>query len=111
MSRYKPNHRGFAEFMNSLQVQRPVREIAELIKADAVANTPEKTGELKDAYEVSDITVVAGNPASPRASAEIRNSDPAAAPQEFGNKHLKGVRMLGKAASRYGDQVGEKKGI
>lgn len=111
MSKYKPNHKDFGRFMVSRQMQRPVREIAEEIKADAVANTPEKTGDLKNSYEVNDITVVAGAPASPRASAEVRNSDPAAAPQEFGNKHLKGVRMLGKAASRYGDQVGEKKGI
>jgi hypothetical protein len=110
VSKYKPNHRSFEEFMLSRQIKSPVREIAELIKADAAANTPVKTGDLAGSYEVNDVTpVVAGG--NPRAAYEVRNSDPAAAPQEFGNVHVKGQRMLGKAASRYGDQVGEKEGI
>lgn len=109
MSKYKPNHRGFAEFMASQQIRRPVKEVAELIKADAIADTPTKTGDLAGSYEVNDVEVVINGEI--HASVEVRNSDPAAAPQEFGNKHLKGVRMLGKAASKYGDQIGKRKGI
>lgn len=110
MSTYKPNHRSFEQFMLSQQIKKPVREIAELVKTDAIAGTPVATGDLASSYEVNDVTpvVAAGNP---RAAFEVRNSDPAAAPQEFGNKHVKGQRMLGKAASRFGDQVGEKEGI
>lgn len=44
--------------------------------------------------------VVGGNP---RATAEVYNSDPAAAPSEFGGKHNQPHRMLGRA----GAQVGE----
>lgn len=96
--------------MLSQQIKRPVKEIAELIKVDAIGGTPVETGELAASYEVNDVTpVVAGG--NPRAAYEVRNSDPAAAPQEFGNKHVKGHRMLGKAASKFGDQVGEQKGI
>lgn len=110
MSKYKPNHKSFEAFMLSQQIKKPTREIAELIKVDAIDGTPIKTGDLAGSYEVNDVTpVVAGG--NPRAAFEVRNSDPAAAPQEFGNVHVKGQRMLGKAASRYGDQVGEQKGI
>lgn len=105
MSRYVPDHKGFAEFMVSAQVQRPVTEVAEEIAVDAKSGTPVKTGALADGYKVKVIAPVVVN-GSPRASAEVRNSDPAAAPQEFGNKHVKGHRMLGKAASRFGDQRG-----
>jgi hypothetical protein len=106
VSTYKPNHRSFGEFMLSQQIRKPVREIAELIKTDAVAGTPVRTGELAGSYEVNDVTpVVAGG--NPRAAYEVRNSDPAAVPQEFGNKHVRGHRMLGKAASKFGDQRGE----
>lgn len=110
MSTYKPNHKDFGRFMLSQQIKKPIREIAELIKADAISGTPVLTGDLASSYDVNDVTpVVAGG--NPRAAMEVRNSNPAAAPQEFGNKHVKGQRMLGKAASRFGDQVGEKEGI
>lgn len=106
MSTYKPNHEDFGKFMLSLQIKRPVRDIAVLIEMDAEANTPRDTGELADSYEINDITpIVAGG--NPRAAFEVRNRNRAAAPQEFGNKHVKGKRMLGKAASRFGDQRGE----
>lgn len=110
MSTYKPNHRSFEEFMLSQQIKKPVREIAELIKGDAIGGTPVNTGELAGSYDVNDITpVIAGG--NPRAAMEVRNTNAAAAPQEFGNKHVRGHRMLGKAASKYGDQIGQKEGI
>ena len=106
MSRYQPDHRSFGEFMLSRQIKAPVTDIARLIALDAATNTPRDTGDLASSYEVNDATpVIAGG--NPRAAAEVRNRDRAAAPQEFGNKHVKGKRMLGKAASRFGDQRGE----
>lgn len=103
MSTYKPNHQSFGKFMLSRQIKAPVTDIARLIAIDAEANTPRATGDLASSYEINDITpVIAGG--NPRAAAEVRNRDRAAAPQEFGNKHVKGKRMLGKAASRFGDQ-------
>jgi hypothetical protein len=105
VSRYVPDHKGFAEFMVSPQVEKPVVAVAEAIKVEAIDGTPVKTGALADGYEVNVIAPIVVN-GTPRASAEVRNSDPAAAPQEFGNKHVKGHRMLGKAASRFGDQRG-----
>jgi hypothetical protein len=106
VSTYRPNHSDFGEFMLSQQIKRPTKEIAELIKLDAISETPVKTGDLADSYEVNDVTpVVAGG--NPRAAFEVRNRNEAAAPQEFGNKHVKGQRMLGKAASKFGDQRGE----
>lgn len=109
MSRYVPNHKDFARFMVSRQIQKPVNQVAELIKADAIADTPTDQGDLVAGYEVSEITVPING--DPHAAAEVRNRDRAAAPQEFGNVHLKGVRMLGKAASKYGDQIGNREGI
>jgi hypothetical protein len=106
MSRYQPNHGDFGKFMLSQQIKRPTEDIARLIALDAEANTPVKTGDLASGYEVNDVTpVVAGG--NPRAAYEVRNRNEAAAPQEFGNKHVKGQRMLGKSASKFGDQRGE----
>jgi hypothetical protein len=106
MSRYVANHEDFGRFMLSPQIKRPTKDIATLIALDAAVDTPVDEGDLAASYEVNDVTpVVAGG--NPRAAMEVRNRDRAAAPQEFGNKHVKGKRMLGKAASKYGDQRGE----
>jgi hypothetical protein len=109
MSRYKPNHKSFARFMVSEQVREPVRKVAHLIEADAKADTPVRTGELASSYEVNDITVPINGDA--HGAAEVRNTDRKAAANEFGNKRMPGRRMLGKAASKYGDQIGKREGI
>lgn len=105
MSTYKPNNKDFGRFMVSRQVQQPVNAVAEAVKARAVDLTPEATGAMKAAYEVNEIAPVAVN-SSPRASAEVRNSNPAAPAVEFGGKRNKPVRPLGQAASEFGDVRG-----
>jgi len=106
MSRYKPNHKGFQEFMLSRQMQKPVTQVAEAVKDDAVDNTPEATGAMKGSYEVKEIEPVVVNH-SPRVASEVRNSNPAAPAVEFGGKRNKAIRPLGRAAAKHGDVRGE----
>lgn len=105
MSRYQPDHASFARFMVSRQIQKPIHDVAEAVKADAITLTPEATGALKSDYKVNDIAPVTVNGA-PRAASEVRNSNPAAAPVEFGGKRNAAVRPLGRAAAHHGDVKG-----
>jgi bacteriophage HK97-gp10 putative tail-component len=105
MSRYKPNHEDFGRFMLSVQMQKPITAVAEVVKADAVENTPEATGAMKSDYEVNDIKVTVNK--GPRVAAEVRNGNPAAPAVEFGGKRNKPVRPLGRAAAKHGDVRGE----
>jgi hypothetical protein len=106
VSRYKPDHKGFGAFMLSLQMQKPITEVAEAVKVDAIENTPEQTGAMKADYKVNKIAPVTVNK-DPRVAAEVRNSNPAAPAVEFGGKRNKPVRPLGRAAAKHGDVRGE----
>lgn len=105
MSRYRPNRDGFGAFMVSQQMQKPVTEIAEAIAVDAAADAPKKTGALAAGFEARPTAPTVVNGAA-RVSAEVRNEDPAAAPNEFGGKRNKANRTLGRAAAKYGDVRG-----
>lgn len=105
MSEYKPDHKGFAAFMRSAQMQAPVTKVAEAVKADAIVLTPESTGAMKSSYEVKEIAPVVVN-RTPRVAAEVRNRNAAAPAVEFGGKRNKAVRPLGQAAAKHGDVRG-----
>lgn len=105
MSKYVPDHKGFGAFMLSLQMQKPITQIAEAVKADGIENTPEATGAMKSSYEVNEIDPVVVN-RSPRVASEVRNRNAAAPAVEFGGKRNKAVRPLGRAAARHGDTRG-----
>ena len=106
LSKYVADHESFGRFMLSRQMQKPVTEVAEAVKAVAVANTPKATGKMADSYDVNELpaVTVAG---SPRVASEVRNEDDAAPAVEFGGKRNKAIRPLGSAASLFGDVRGE----
>lgn len=78
--RYRPNHKEFGSFMNSLQVLAPVMAICSDI-ADEAARTDGTTIAADYRAVPGQPTVVAGNR---RVTGEVRNDNPKAAAYEFG---------------------------
>jgi len=107
---YRPDHRSMAAFLLSEQSRDPAVKAAHDIRDIAQATAPRSSdpdGEathMADEFKVnakSKPVPVGGNP---RVGAEVYNEDPAAAPQEFGNSHVRNPsRTLGKAGARIGE--------
>ena len=102
---FNPDHRSFAEFLMSDQAVTPVEHAANDIRrvAAGLAQSVSRTEGLASGYDVETPVlpvVVAGNP---RRIAEVVNHDPAATPNEFGNRRTPRRRFLGRAAAPFGD--------
>jgi hypothetical protein len=107
---YKPDHKSFARFLLSDQARDPAVKAAHDIRDIAEATAPRSSdpdGEathMADEFKVNSASppVVAGG--NPRVGAEVYNSDPAAAPQEFGNARVRNPsRTLGRAGASVGE--------
>lgn len=108
---YKPDHRSIAAFLLSRQLNKPVRQVAALIQASAVAKTPRQSESerrrqgatdkhIADSYERK-TTVAAGPPdgnhrwgGGKRLVELITNSAEGAVQLEFGTSHMQGRHML-----------------
>jgi hypothetical protein len=90
-----------AEFLLSPQLAKPVlqatHDIRDACEAIVLAEATD-TGNLASSFEVHPTApiVMAGNP---RVAFRVENSDPAAAPNEFGNKRTVGRRLMKRASA------------
>lgn len=112
---YVPDHESFGKFMLSQQVRKPVAEVAAKIselagqlapRRKARGVVPEDAQTLASSFKVKvEAGVITVNDAfpAPRVKVEVYNEQRAAAPMEFGNQHVSGHRMLGRAGAQYGD--------
>jgi hypothetical protein len=106
-SSYKPNRKSFGAFMVSDQVFIAVKQIAMDIRDTAKSDVRKKTGALARGYKVENGKKLIAINGAPRAMGIAFNSDPAAAPDEFGNSRQKGNRTLRRAAGKFGELKGE----
>lgn len=105
--RYKPDHRSFGAFMRSPRVRavavQAAGDIADHARTLALAEAS-KTGAYANSFRVNRRAPnlrVGGNI---RATAHVYNNDPAAAPQEFGDRWgNRGKRILRRAGAKVGE--------
>lgn len=109
--RYRPDHKSFGRFIKSEQMRDVTAEVAEDIAARAGMLAPRRKDRgvvpdgtaMADSFEVNREAgrlKVAGNV---RVMVHVVNHKRSAAPMEFGNEHVKGHRMLGRAGAEFGD--------
>lgn len=110
---YVEDHESFGRFILSDQVRNPTAEAAHGIAALAATMTHKKTGELASNYHVKKDAGTLKVDRNLRVKVEVFNDDPAAASEEFGNKHVgfPGHRALGRAGAVFGDLHTGKKGV
>lgn len=118
--RYKPDHKGIAEFLLSDQLRDAVRQGAQDVAA--IANRTAGITKVRGSYEVEpgpDVIITRNG--NPRLSERVVSNHPAAAADEFGSgtgswrggdhKRPQGggspaFRTLGKAGAQVGDGLG-----
>lgn len=108
-ARFKPDHKEFTRFATSDQMLQPLYEAAHDVRAIAVATAPrsDEPGEhYADQFKVDSRpnTLIIGS--YKRRIVTVVNEHEAAAPNEFGNRHMKGTHPLGRAGSVVGDYRG-----
>lgn len=110
---YKPDHKEFGQFMRSDQMRDVTEEVAQDIAPAAAERSPVGEGEgphMADQFRVrrnAGFLKVSGNV---RVRVDVYNSDPAAAPNEFGGRRNQRHRMLGRAGAAFGDFKGKEPG-
>lgn len=109
---YRPNHKSFGEFILSDQMRKPVVEVAYAIahlageyapKRKDRGRVPDGVPTLASSFKVEENAGRLKVDRAFRVKVEVYNEQKAAAPMEFGNDHVKGVRMLGRAGAAHGD--------
>jgi hypothetical protein len=100
---FKPDHQAFTRFATSEQIMKPLREAAHDIQQNAQTLATKRTGNYASGFKVDFSKSIVLIGAYPRAVAVVRNDDPAAAPNEFGNRHNKAKHTLARAGAMVGD--------
>jgi hypothetical protein len=110
-AKFKPDRRGFTEFATSDQMLEPLYEAAHDVRRIAQATAPrssEAGTHYADQFKVDAAAGVIVIGTYRRRIVTVVNQDKAAAPNEFGNKHMKGTHPLATAGSMIGDYRGAK---
>lgn len=110
---YRPDHKSMAAFLLSKQARDPAikaaHDIADIARATAPrSKDPEDSTEevthLADGFRVNEHSKPVSLGGNPRVGAEVYNEDEAAAPNEFGNSHVRNPkRTLGRAGAMVGE--------
>lgn len=108
-AKFKPDHKAFTLFATSEQMLQPVYEAGHAVREIAQATAPRGDGpgpHYADQFKVDASAGTVRIGTYKRVIVTVVNEDPAAAPNEFGNKHMKGSHPLGKAGAAVGDYRG-----
>lgn len=109
---FRPDHKGFGEFIMSERMRGTTADVAVDIAAAAkgLAEPYSDTGDYADGFEVNREAGKIKVHRAFRVKVEVYNSDEAAAPNEFGGRSKKHPRRrtLARAGSLFGDFHGGK---
>jgi hypothetical protein len=104
---FKPDHKAFTRFATSDQMLEPLREAGHDVRRIAQATAAKDTGAYAEGFKVDSGAGVLAIGRFRRRIVTVVNEDPAAAPNEFGNKKMKAQRTLGRAGAAVGEYRGE----
>lgn len=119
---FRPDHKSFGEFITSERMRGVVAQVAKDIADLAGKYAPRrKSGQVPDGAAMADSfkvnreagTIFVGKDyPNKRVMVHVYNEKRSAAPMEFGNEHVKGHRMLGRAGAVFGDfKAGKGRGL
>ena len=102
-AKFKPDHKGFAEFAHSPELHKAIHDAAHDVRTIAAADAPKKTGALAEGFKVDAGHGVLVIGSYSRVIVAVVNEDPAAAPNEFGGRHNNANHTLGRAGAKVGE--------
>lgn len=108
-AKYKPDYREFHRFATSDQMLEPLYLAAHVVRGVAQSIAPRSDGPGPHYADEFKVDTSPNNLKIGRFSRRIVvvvNENKAAAPNEFGNRHVKGQHPLGKAGAFVGDYRG-----